>query len=150
MKIVVNKCYGGFCLSRKAIEKYAEAKGRKAYLYKFLTLDEFALLDEGEEPLLFFAMDTGDGSQFQSGRWAEMTPEERAAHNANYEKHKILPENDALRVDPDFIKIVEELGKEASGRCADLKVIEIPDGIDWEVEEYDGMESVAEKHQVWS
>lgn len=30
-----------------------------------------------------------------------------------------------------------------------LEVIEIPDGIEWEICEYDGMEWVAEKHRKW-
>ena len=30
-----------------------------------------------------------------------------------------------------------------------LKVVEIPDGVDWEIEEYDGEEWVSEKHRVW-
>jgi hypothetical protein len=29
-------------------------------------------------------------------------------------------------------------------------VIEIPDDVEWEVEEYDGLEWVAEKHRTWS
>lgn len=38
----------------------------------------------------------------------------------------------------------------ADGKCAELKIIEIPDDIEWEIEEYDGWEHVAEKHRVWS
>jgi len=31
-----------------------------------------------------------------------------------------------------------------------LKIVDIPDGVEWEIEEYDGMEWVAEKHRTWS
>ncbi len=32
---------------------------------------------------------------------------------------------------------------------AKLKVVEIPDDVDWEVENYDGIEWIAEKHRIW-
>lgn len=55
------------------------------------------------------------------------------------------------RANPDLVAAVEELGSEvASGSLAKLKVIQIPDGIEWEIEEYDGTEWVAEKHETWS
>jgi len=53
------------------------------------------------------------------------------------------------RADPDLVRVVEELGKEANGKHADLKVVEIPDGVEWEIEEYDGTEWVAEQHRTW-
>jgi hypothetical protein len=28
-------------------------------------------------------------------------------------------------------------------------VVEIPDGVEWEIAEYDGLEWVAEKHRTW-
>jgi len=48
-----------------------------------------------------------------------------------------------------LVRVVEELGDKASGRCADLKVVEIPDDVEWEIDEYDGSEHVAEKHRTW-
>lgn len=38
---------------------------------------------------------------------------------------------------------------EASGRLAELEVVEIPDGTDWEIDDYDGVETIHEKHQSW-
>lgn len=54
------------------------------------------------------------------------------------------------RDDPVLIKIVEDLGAEANGSYAKLKVVEIPDDVDWAIDEYDGKERVAEKHRTWS
>jgi len=54
------------------------------------------------------------------------------------------------RTDNLLIKCIEELGKKANGRYADLKIIEIPDDVDFIIEDYDGMEWVAEKHKTWS
>ena len=54
------------------------------------------------------------------------------------------------RNDPDLVAVVEELGRKANGEGSELKVVEIPDGISWEIEDYDGREWVAEKHRRWS
>jgi len=56
---------------------------------------------------------------------------------------------DIPRGDPDLIKVSELLGAEASGSLASLKVVEIPDGVDWEIDEYDGLEHIAERHRTW-
>lgn len=54
------------------------------------------------------------------------------------------------RSDPDLVKVVEELGEEANGPYSKLKVIEVPEGVKWHIDEYDGIEHVAEDHRVWS
>lgn len=54
------------------------------------------------------------------------------------------------RCDSDLIRLIEERGSEwASGKFAKLKVVEVPDGVPWEIDEYNGQESVHETHQVW-
>ena len=53
------------------------------------------------------------------------------------------------RTDPILIQVVETLGAEADGRFAKLRIIEIPDDIEWEITEYDGSESVEEVHRKW-
>ena len=56
---------------------------------------------------------------------------------------------DEKRCDPKLVECVERLGEAASGSFAELKVIEIPDGVEFEICEYDGLEHVAECHRVW-
>jgi len=47
------------------------------------------------------------------------------------------------RDDPRLVECVRTLGEEANGPDAELDIIEIPDdATDWEIEEYDGAESV--------
>ena len=47
------------------------------------------------------------------------------------------------RTNPYFVEMVEKNADAASGRCAKLKVVEIPDeATDWEIDEYDGLESI--------
>lgn len=54
------------------------------------------------------------------------------------------------RANPKLIECVEKLGREkASGEYACLKVVKIPDGVDWEIDDYDGIETIHEKHRVW-
>lgn len=53
------------------------------------------------------------------------------------------------RTDPVLISVIERLGQNANGFAADLAVIEIPDDVQWQLEEYDGREWIAEKHRRW-
>jgi hypothetical protein len=54
------------------------------------------------------------------------------------------------RTCPYLIKVFELLGSnETSGHYADLKLIQIPDDVVWNIEEYDGIEWIAEEHRTW-
>jgi len=73
---------------------------------------------------------------------------------SSYYKGSIEPENffcerEIERNDPVLIEVVESLGAAGNGAHASLKIIEIPEGVDWYIEEYDGIEWVAEKHRTW-
>lgn len=54
------------------------------------------------------------------------------------------------RDDADLVSVVEEIGEAASTSVSELYVVEIPDDVDWVIDEYDGMEIIAEKHRTWS
>ncbi len=57
--------------------------------------------------------------------------------------------NDLSRHDPNLVACVEKLGKKANGEHASLFITEIPDEIQYIIQEYDGREHVAEKHRTW-
>ena len=57
---------------------------------------------------------------------------------------------DIQRDCPYLVQVVEELGEAAWGDHAELKVVTIPDDVEWTVHEYDGVEWVAEAHRTWS
>lgn len=54
-----------------------------------------------------------------------------------------------LRDDANLIQVVEQLGKRSWGDHAELLVVDIPDDVDWCIEDYDGREWIAERHRVW-
>ena len=53
------------------------------------------------------------------------------------------------RTHPLLIEAVEELGEKASGRFAKLKIVDIPENVDWEIYDYDGMETIRERARQW-
>jgi len=56
----------------------------------------------------------------------------------------LIPRDDLI-----LVKIVESMGEKSFGEFAELKVVEIPDGVQWQIDDYDGLEWVAEKHRTW-
>jgi hypothetical protein len=56
---------------------------------------------------------------------------------------------DIARNDQYLVRVVEELGDEVNNRFSELKVVDIPDDVEWQIDEYDGKEWVAEKHRTW-
>jgi len=53
------------------------------------------------------------------------------------------------RDDPALVSTVNDLGPEVNDSHSELKVVEIPAGVDWQIDEYDGREWVAEAHRTW-
>jgi hypothetical protein len=99
MKIVINRCFGGFGLSPRA-----EALFR---------------------------------------RIEKVKPDDEASN-------EYFSVYDIPRDHPTLVKIVEKLGgSTAGGDSSELKIVEVPDDVNWYIEEYDGMEHVTERHRVW-
>ncbi len=46
------------------------------------------------------------------------------------------------REDPTLIEVVEELGEKANTNFSELEVVEIPGGMDYYVDDYDGIETL--------
>ena len=60
-----------------------------------------------------------------------------------------IPYWEIPRNDTTLIWIVEHLGEAAGGKHTQLKVVEIPNDVDWYIDDYDGNETVAERHRFW-
>lgn len=63
-----------------------------------------------------------------------------------------IESNDYLqyRSHPALIEAIEAVGEEAaSGFLSEIKIVEIPDDVQWEIQNYDGKETVHERHRSW-
>lgn len=56
---------------------------------------------------------------------------------------------DIQRDDPVLVELVETMPN-AGGKYSILKVVEVPNDVDWVLEEYDGLEWIGERHRTWS
>lgn len=123
-KVMINKCYGGFGFSRKAIQLYIERKGLDVKPY-------FKEFSGDTEPVLvtweLYGAQIGTAWNY------------RLLHdNGTY-----FSEDEEIERDDDFmIAIVEELGKEANGQHAEIRMAEIMDDEEYEIHDYDGIESL--------
>ena len=153
VKVVVNRCHGGFSLSKKAVARLAELRGKTAYFFKLKVGpgDKYAPLSvDSEDGLFWTAFSIPNPNEYfaEEKSWYEMTMEERKASNEKYSAVDLeaRPED---RADPLLVQVVEELGKEANGTCAELEIVEIPEGVEWHIQDYDGMEAIHEEHRSW-
>lgn len=139
MKVVVNKCYGGFGLSDKAIEMVMKRKGLECFRYKQTKygykngVNEYTKCETFDDSDMFTHYQTKD-----LGEKVDKLPNETYWYYGNLE-----------RDDADLIAVVEELGEEANGRFSRLKIMDIPDDIEWEIDDYDGIETIHEVHRSW-
>jgi hypothetical protein len=130
MKVVINTCYGGFGISTECAKRYFELKGLTVYEMPSSFCTQYLLV-----PLEEFEV------QYELDK-----------KNSYYEKSNAMCFSfyNIERDDPFLIQAVEELGEEASDRYSELRIVEIPDGIDYTIEDYDGKEWIAETHRTWS
>lgn len=130
MKIILNKCYGGFDVSKEAYILYAKKKGLELYQYAsdFANFKKCIYKKTNDETLFkdYFIKDMGDNIEIS---------------NEDYKKYHLYLD-DEYRQDPILIEVVEELGDKASGRFGRLKVVEIPDNCYYKIDEYDGVETI--------
>lgn len=146
MKIVINTCFGGFDLSPLAISRIAELQGRKCF---FFDEDKPITIEELGPNSFYSAFDIPTISILSPEDFYKLSDEERKKWNEEYKKHRISDFRDD-RINPILVQVVEELGSKANGSCAKLKVVEIPSDVEWEIDEYDGAETIREKHRSWS
>ena len=121
MKVVINRCFGGFGISNTAFEKILE---RKNIAY------------EKVDAKFKFRNDEYD--YYKAGMVGQ--------DDGYLSEHDIFSD----RSDPDLIAVIEEMGESANGWAAEIAIVDIPDDVEWHIHEYDGLEHVAENHRTWS
>lgn len=137
MKVVINACFGGFSLSDEGTRYYAKLKGLKLYPEK----DKYGFIT-------YFTVPKSERISDLPGSWGDHPLEVRVEFNKKSAEQTLYC-RDIPRDDLDLVRTVEDLGEAANGSCAKLKIVDIPDGTDWEISEYDGNEHVAQKHETW-
>lgn len=100
MKIAINKCYGGFSISKKCLDRMIEL----GYV------EEKPSIKDDTDRLYYASQD---------------------------------------RTNPLMIQAIEELGEAANGQYAKIKIVEIPDKVQYEISEYDGIESIEAPRQFY-
>ena len=135
MKVILNKCYGGFSLSHEAYMLYAKKKGLTLYPYAIDYATKTYYLTnnpENDYTVHYSIKNYGDKISFK----------EACDKNFLWLNHK-------YRDDPILVEVVEELRDKANGRFADLKVVDIPDNMDYVINGYNGIETLHQKVQEW-
>lgn len=141
-KVAYNGCYGGFSLSYAAVMRYAELSG--VPLYGFVS-----------------ARKSDGGIDFR--RYVPVTPEiSKEEFCIHYRTKPSMDDDkdgedtwwsdrDISRTDPNLIRVIEELGDDANGKCASLCIEEIPAGTHYRIDVYDGNERIETRDDInWS
>lgn len=147
MKVVINTSYGGFGLSYEAKKQYLAKQGKEAFCFAtdFKT-GGYKIIPTADTSAL--SLIVADISDFDTQYNA--IPERTEERNEFYKAH-VISAYDLERTDPILISVIEEFGAEiCSGSLAKLQIVEIPDDVQWEIQDYDGAEWIAEKHRTWS
>jgi hypothetical protein len=139
-KIVINDCYGGFGLSEEAQLELYRLKSR---LITAITSKQYY---------------GGNNKNYSRRKEWKKLYEEDLKSPIGF-RLTIAPDGkillvekleDKYRTDKKLIQVVEKMGEKANGRFANLKIVEIPDDVKWQIDNYDGMETVHEKHRMWT
>ena len=140
MKIVLNKCFGGFGLSHEAKMEIFKRKNIEVFPY----INNFSYDSDDEytrhtgqklgsmDFIYYFKKDPKIDKI--TGIYSEIDRLYGIADDSSFS-------SDSNRGDKDLVAVVEKLGSEASGPYASLKVVDIPDGAEWEISDYDGVET---------
>lgn len=144
-RVIINVCFGGFGLSDAAYERLIELG---------VPVQKYIEEERDPETGLYTHQSLNDGKVIFD---RTLTPKGEDRMNDLWWEH---PDNGLLgrfweswldddRTNPLLIQVVEELGDKANGRCARLKIVEVPDDVKWEIDEYDGNETIEEEHRSW-
>lgn len=143
MKIVLNGCYGGFGLSYEAMVLYWHAKNREVFFYTDIstyhnTSDRYTKVHKYKRVTLPEIR----SSQYYMIYCTTIDQGELIDHFPE----NVVNLNDLDRTDPILISVVETMGSEAaSGRFAKLYIEEIPNGTQYKIDNYDGIEELITK-----
>lgn len=142
VEVVVNRCCGGFGLSDKATRLFAEKKGITLYS------------NEGEYGLIHYYTVPVEEYEALSREYGSIRAKYGFDDPRARELHQKISavyfyDRDYDRDDSALVDVVRELGEDAAGEFAELEIVEIPDDVDWFIDEYNGVEAIRERHRSW-
>lgn len=150
-ELLINRCFGGYTLSNEVLIELTKRKHKdfkKLYFYckdysnqRYVKIKDFKykngkLVNSGYflDSLYLSYHDQGDIVKYN-----------------DFKYDKLIWSDDWSRDDEDLIKLFKEWGSErCSGDCSKLKLVEIPNDIEYYIDDYDGLESIHEKHRSWN
>lgn len=143
-EIVINKCWGGFGLSHEGMMLYSKLSGIKLYPF----------VEKREKKSKAWSERTGEfvpyiNEKSKSNPYDFISYSKKPLKNGKYEENSYFSQNEIDRDDKDLVKVVKKLKKKSFGEHAKLIIVKVPFDIKWEISEYDGNESVEEKHRSW-
>ena len=141
VKVVYNSDFGGFSLSGKAIRYFMELKGKAIFAYRkegntYQKIENPTDVDFDDWDVTLFDKDFGKSFNNYGSE-----------HDDHYVSGYISTEGGYPRHDPELVKTVEDLGSEANGSHAHLKIKELK-GNRYVIDEYDGSERVVEPDDI--
>jgi hypothetical protein len=130
-KVVYNACYGGFSLSKEAVQRYWEIKGQQVWIEDDKEYPAFGIWTVWLTP--------PEERPVRKKNWESMSMDERIAYNRAHSEQTWYYHN-VDRHDPVLVQVVKELGDKAGGKYAKLRIAEVSGA--YHIDEYDGNESV--------
>ena len=137
-KVVINGCHGGFGLSTEAYEKLIEWG---------VPVQKYVEQEYDSETRRYLPQPANDGEVIFDRR---LSDDPLSSIMGNLMSHYWEFWIDKNREHPLLLKVISELGTAANGTFSNLTIVNIPDDVEYTIEEYDGLEHVAEKHRTWS
>jgi hypothetical protein len=137
MKVVINRRFGGFDLSNTAIQLYIRKKNLGLYSnddvnYYYVPVEEYNKQLESEE-LEYQKQRNGLPHNFSGYKSNDLC----WSISLEYLVFAVLPSSSTTST------------KQGSFLSILLKVVTIPDDMQYIINDFDGMESIHEKHRVW-
>lgn len=141
MKVVINDCYGGFGISPFGLSKLAKRKGISLFFY-----------EQDYEARVYNRLSVTQANKCFHPIALTEDIGKVVQEDEMYKQYSDLmfSDSDIERHDSDLVALVEAHGKKMNDNYSSLKIVEIPDDVEYEIQEYDGNEWIAEKHRTWS
>ena len=133
MKVVINNCFGGFSISNFAYKELLRRKGKECYFYVWNYPNGYYRIEDDPDKHFSVMVSTKDYGK----------------HTDNIETEHFVYYREEIRMDADFISMIEEFGSDkCSGRYAELVIVDIPAGAYFRIDEYDGFESIEYRDDI--